>query len=62
MPSIFDNWKTSLAGVATVLGALSTIASMASTGQVDPNHLWMALTSIAGGIGLLTAQDAKKNS
>jgi hypothetical protein len=61
MLGLLENWKTTLGGAATILGALGDLAHQASTGSIDPNHAWLDLTAIASGVGLLAAQDAKKN-
>lgn len=62
MPSLLVNWKTTFTGIAAILGALGTVATDASNGNVDPTHLWLAFTAIASGVGLVAAQDAKKNT
>jgi hypothetical protein len=53
------NWKTTLAGVAAILGAAGDLAHQASTGAIDPNHAWLDITTLASGVGLVFARDAK---
>ncbi len=49
------NWKTTLGGVAAVLGALTEIAHAFATGTA-PN--WEAdFTAISAGVGLVFAKD-----
>lgn len=55
------NWKTTLGGVASILGALADLAHQASSGAVDPNNAYLDLTALGAGLGLIFAQDAKKN-
>ena len=59
MNLILTNWKTSLAGVSMILGALADVAHQAATGQGDPNRLWADVMAVSGGVGLLFARDAK---
>jgi hypothetical protein len=59
MNLILTNWKTSLAGVSMILGALADVAHQAATGQGDPNRLWANVMAVSGGVGLLFARDAK---
>lgn len=61
MLPILTNWKTSLTGAAAIFGALATLSSDAANGTIDPAHLGLAFTAIASGLGLIAAQDAKKN-
>jgi hypothetical protein len=56
--SILTNWKTSLAGAVPILGALTDLAAMASSGHWDGNHLLADLTALGAGVGLLFAKDA----
>jgi hypothetical protein len=58
MNALLTNWKTSLAGAVPVLGALTDLATMASSGHWDGNHLLADMTALGAGIGLLFAKDA----
>jgi hypothetical protein len=60
MQQVLSNWKTTLAGVAAILGALADVAHQASVGTFDPNHLMADWTAIVAGIGLIAARDANK--
>ena len=51
------NWKTSLAGAAAILGALTDVATTASQGQIT-GHLTADITAVITGIGLIFAKDA----
>jgi hypothetical protein len=55
--NLFINWKTSLAGVASILGARTDMATSASQGQIS-GHLEADITAVIAGIGLLFAKDA----
>ena len=58
MKNVLANWKTSSAGVASILTALASIAHMASTGVFDAAQLQTAIAAIVAGIGLIAAGDA----
>ena len=49
MKAIFKNWKTTLMGVATILGGVATFASGNHEGGI---------TAIVAGIGLIVSHDA----
>ena len=55
------NWKTSLLGVATVLGALSNalVALFDESAMTNPDWA-LTFAAITSGFGLIVAQDAKK--
>lgn len=54
---MFINWKTSLAGAASILSALADVATSASQGQIS-GHLEADITAVIVGVGLLFAKDA----
>ena len=56
LSKITINWKTSAAGLAMIFSALSDILHGLTAGT--PINWQIALTALAGGIGLLTAKDA----
>lgn len=60
MDHILANWKTTLAGVAAILGALADATHQLSTGSVDPTHLMADWTALSAGIGLILAKDSNK--
>ena len=55
---MLTNWKTTLAGIGTILGALGDIAHGVSTGNFSNISIDIGL--IAGAVGLILAADAKK--
>lgn len=55
--SIMINWKTSAAGVAMLLGAVTDVFTQLSTGHWDGTRLMADWTALTGGIGLLFAKD-----
>ena len=58
MPSIFVNWKTTLAGAGALLTGAGTIATQLASGHVDPNLISIALTGLFTGLVGLTAKDS----
>lgn len=52
------NWKTSAAGIAAILGALASLLTMFSKGQIDGNVLMTDLGVISAGITGLFAKDS----
>jgi hypothetical protein len=52
-----SSWKTSLAGVASILGGLLTLIHMAQGGAIDTGAVTAGLTAIASGVGLIFARD-----
>jgi hypothetical protein len=54
---MITNWKTSALGASAILGAIASLLSMFSKGQVDGNILMTDLGVIAAGIGGLFAKD-----
>lgn len=60
MSTILANWKTTLAGVGTILSALGDIAASFSKGNTG--HIQADITAIIAGIGLLVAKDFNKTS
>ena len=57
MNNFFVHWKTTLAGVAAILGALTDVVSAASQGNLS-GHLPADITAVITGIGLVYAADA----
>jgi hypothetical protein len=51
------NWKTSLAGVAAIMGAVGSVITMFSTGHWDGAQLLLDWTGLSTGIGLIFAKD-----
>ena len=54
--------KTTIAGVAMLLGGLALVSEMVASKDYSPEKIGAALTAIAGGIGLITAKDGDKTS
>jgi len=54
---MITNWKTSAAGIAAILGAVASLITMFSKGQVDGNVLMTDLGVIGAGISGLFAKD-----
>jgi hypothetical protein len=55
------NWRTSLMGVSMIFGGLGDILHQLSDGHFDMERLKADVFTIAGGIGLLAAKDAKRD-
>jgi hypothetical protein len=58
MPPVLTNWKTTLAGVAVGATAVAHLATMISTGHIDPASIYTDLMALAGALGLVAAKDA----
>lgn len=56
-----ENWKTTAAGAAAILGALTDMVTALSHGVIT-SDLTMDITAIITGIGLIAAKDAKSSS
>lgn len=54
---IFKNPKTTVLGIAGVLGGLGTLLTMLANGNYDPTALMGAAGAVASGIGLIVAKD-----
>lgn len=52
-----SNWKTTLGGVAAILGGIVTIIHGVTVSPTDTSSIMAGGTAIAGGIGLLFAKD-----
>lgn len=52
------NWKTTCAGVGTILAALADIATALGHGTITQN-LTADIAAIIAGVGLILANDAK---
>ena len=57
-----SSWRTSLAGVASILTGLIALVHAGQNGTVTADTLTVAGTSIAGGIGLIFARDHSVSS
>lgn len=55
--NLLTNWKTTLAGITTILGAVALITKMLSTGAFDSNTIGLAFTQLLTGVGILFAKD-----
>jgi hypothetical protein len=53
------NWKTTLAGVALILGAVADLLTQLTSGEWNGDRLIADYTAFTGGVGLIFAQDAK---
>lgn len=51
------NWKTTLAGVGGLLGALGGLATMIANGQIDGTMLTTDLGIISASFGAIFAKD-----
>lgn len=51
------SWKTTLAGVAAMLGALADILTQLASKSIDTGRITTDVAAIAAGIGLLFAKD-----
>lgn len=56
------SWKTSLAGVSTVLGGIAALAAMVAKGNYDGAGISAAIAAITSGFGLMFARDNKVSS
>lgn len=52
------SWKTTLAGVGAILGALSVAIAQYSSGGFAAVQWGMLLTAVVAGVGLILAKDA----
>jgi hypothetical protein len=59
MPTMLTNWKTTLAGVATLLGLLGHVLTTLTSGDTSSlvNGLWGEVAALTSGVGLLFAKD-----
>lgn len=51
------NWKTTLGGIAAILGAVADIMQFAVQHSAVSPHIGVDLSAIASGIGLIFAKD-----
>lgn len=58
---MLTNWKTTAAGVASILTALADLATAFSQGNISGN-LATDVTAIIAGVGLLFAKDASSTT
>ena len=56
------SWKTTSAGLLTILGGLTRIAVAIKAGNITEEAVMTTLTAIVGGIGLVFARDNDKTS
>ena len=56
------SWKTTSAGLLTILGGLTRIAFAIKAGNITEEAVMTTLTAIVGGIGLVFARDNDKTS
>jgi hypothetical protein len=56
--SLLVNWKTTLAGVGTLAGAIATVATTLSKGTLDQQTLTTLFSTVLAGIGLIAAKDS----
>jgi hypothetical protein len=56
--SIFLHWRTTLAGVAAILGALADAITQVLSGNIGSGSLEKDGIAIVAGIGLIVAADA----
>lgn len=57
-----SSWKTSLAGVASILTGLLALVHAGQGGTITTSDITVALTAITTGVGLLFARDNNVNS
>lgn len=51
------SWKTTVAGIGMILGALGAAMKLIGAGNYDVDQLTVLAGTIAGGIGLICARD-----
>lgn len=56
------SWKTTSAGLLTILGGLTRLAFAIKAGNVTEEAVLTTLTAIVGGIGLVLARDNDRTS
>lgn len=61
MNRIFSNWKTTGAGVSTILLAIVHLVFQALEHKADETAWTTAVVAIIGGLGLVAAGDADKS-
>lgn len=52
------DWKTTVAGVAMILGAAADVLHQIATGALDGGHLTADWAAVTGGVGLILAKDS----
>lgn len=58
MNRYLKNWKTTSAGIVTILGGVLTIVYAVKEGKVTAELITGAVSAILGGVGLIFASDA----
>lgn len=58
MGNMLVSWKTSLAGSAAILSAMSNLLTMFSSGHIDTSSLTTNVGIIAAGVAGLMAKDS----
>lgn len=58
---VWQNRKTTAAGLVLIFGALADLALQVKTGMYDGNRLQGDVTAIVSGFGLLVAGDASNS-
>src|SRR5689334_5565942 len=61
MQHLFDNWKTSSAGLVMIIGAVVHLVFGIIDHKADETMWTTSLGAIVGGIGLIAAGDASKS-
>ena len=57
MKNFLISWKTTSAGILTIIGGIVTLVYALKAGNVQPEAITTAAAAILGGIGLIAAKD-----
>lgn len=57
-----SSWRTTLFGIASILGALAALAHAGANGTITQADLTTFLTAVTTGVGLLFARDHSVSS
>jgi hypothetical protein len=59
---VWNNWRTTCAGLAAVFTALADIFTQLKSGHIDGSRIQADVAAIMAGVGLIFAHDVKNGS